>query len=53
MILLHASAFSLSGRPASNMDPYVVTSLIFDTICLNGKTAAFSSPAPAAEALAY
>ena len=30
------------ARPASNMDPYVVTSLIFDTVCLGGTTDAFS-----------
>jgi glutamine synthetase len=28
-------------RPASNIDPYVVTSLIFDTTCLKGDTTAF------------
>jgi len=30
-------------RPASNMDPYVVTALIFDTVCLGGKTDAFAA----------
>merc|ERR1711998_101270 len=29
-------------RPASNMDPYVVTSLIFDTTCLNADTTVFN-----------
>jgi len=28
-------------RPASNIDPYLVTSLIFDTTCLKGDTKAF------------
>jgi glutamine synthetase len=28
-------------RPASNIDPYLVTSLIFDTTCLKGDTTAF------------
>jgi hypothetical protein len=32
-------------RPASNIDPYVVTALIFDTTVLNGDTKVFDDMA--------
>lgn len=32
-------------RPASNIDPYIVTALIFDTTCLKGDTKAFDNKA--------
>lgn len=32
-------------RPASNIDPYIVTALIFDTTCLKGDTKVFDNKA--------
>jgi len=32
-------------RPASNIDPYIVTALVFDTTCLKGDTTVFDSKA--------
>lgn len=37
--------FMEDRRPASNIDPYVVTSLIFDTTVLNGDTKVFDDMA--------
>jgi hypothetical protein len=43
MIIHCVTCCSFARRPASNMDPYVVTALIFDTVCLGGKTDAFAA----------
>lgn len=32
-------------RPASNIDPYIVTALVFDTCCLKGDTTLFDNRA--------